>query len=323
MKAYLNIILLLAVSLSGCKISKNKVQSKETESSVEINCTDHNKPTSYFSGKVTDINTREAIQAARVVLRSFDRTELYSALTDSEGNFIIKNIPLGNYNVTAEYMGYRTALFDNLAFKNHSICVADIKVFFEPITVEKPVIYLYPIQKQNIQVTLNYKGTLTHTYPKYSEKGWNVTAEPNGTLYDENGQEYYALFWEGNPTEHIIPTDGFVVSGKETVAFLEEKLAYLGLNRREANEFIMYWLPRMENNPYNFIHFAGKQYEAQAEFDITPTPETIIRVMMLTQSLEKKINFPSQDLSTLKKTRKGFTVVEWGGSEMDNLLLYN
>jgi hypothetical protein len=51
-----------------------------------------------------------------------------------------------------------------------------------------------------------------------------------------------------------------------------------------------------------------------AELKITPTPETIIRVMMMTQPLSYKIPCSLQDLTSLKKTRKGFTVVEWGGS---------
>jgi hypothetical protein len=113
---------------------------------------------------------------------------------------------------------------------------------------------------------------------------------------------------------------GFVVAGKNTATFLEEKLAYLGLNRREANEFIMHWLPRMENNPYNLIHFANTTYTQQAELHISPQPETLIRVMMLTQALPYAQSIPEQDLSPLHKTRKGFTVVEWGGTEITNRL---
>ena len=45
-------------------------------------------------------------------------------------------------------------------------------------------------------MSLDYAGTLTATYPAY-EDGWRVTAEPDGTLYDENGDEYSYLFWEG------------------------------------------------------------------------------------------------------------------------------
>ncbi|MFR5640342.1 MAG: hypothetical protein ACLUDF_04555, partial [Butyricicoccus sp.] len=66
----------------------------------------------------------------------------------------------------------------------------------------KPVIYLYPEQETTVSVSLDYTGTLTATYPAY-EDGWRVTAEPDGTLYDENGNEYSYLFWEGeNNTDY-------------------------------------------------------------------------------------------------------------------------
>jgi hypothetical protein len=282
-----------------------------------VNCKNSSVPASYIAGKVTDINTQEEIFNARVVLRDLKTLHVIKGvLTDEHGNFELKNIPLGQYNLRIEYEGYDEVDMQ-LNFDEHRTCLAEIKLSLYTMEVVKPVIYLYPEQKQKIHVKLDYAGSLTHTYPKYPEVGWTVTAEPNGTLWDENNQEYYALFWEGNPSKQIIPTDGFIVAGNETASFLEEKLAYLGLNRREANEFIMYWLPQMENNAYNFIHFSGKPYEEQAALEITPKPETIIRVLMLTQPLESKIDFPLQDLTNLKKTRKGFTVVEWGGSTIN------
>lgn len=313
MKLYLNIILLLAVSLFSCKINEGNIQKKQEKSEIKINLKKNNVPTSYFTGNVTDLITTESIIGAIVQLRSMDGTKNYGALTDTDGNFSMKNIDLGVYSLQITSMDYEKV---NITFeiKEHSNCTAEVKLIPAIAHVLKPVIYLYPTNKQTINIKLNYAGSLTHTYPKYPAKGWNVIAEPNGTLWDESNQEYYALFWEGNPTKKIIPQNGFVVSGAETAAFLEEKLAYLGLNRREANEFIMYWLPQMENNPYNFIHFASKQYEDQAALEINPKPETLIRVMMLTQALQNNIKIPLQDLTRLKKTRKGFTVVEWGGS---------
>jgi hypothetical protein len=44
----------------------------------------------------------------------------------------------------------------------------------------------------------------------------------------------------------------------------------------------------MENNPYNLIHFAGDDYEKLVVLNIVPKPETMIRVMMLTQALDYK-----------------------------------
>jgi hypothetical protein len=75
----------------------------------------------------------------------------------------------------------------------------------------------------------------------------------------------------------------------------------------------------MENNPYNLIHFAGDDYEKMAVLNIAPKPETMIRVMMLTQALDHKISYPLQDITPLKKTRKGYTAVEWGGSVIERI----
>lgn len=38
---------------------------------------------------------------------------------------------------------------------------------------------------------------------------------------------------------------------------MEEKLAILGLNDREAEEFIIYWLPKLQENEYNYTIFAS------------------------------------------------------------------
>jgi hypothetical protein len=179
----------------------------------------------------------------------------------------------------------------------------------------KPVIYLYPTEKQDIHVKLKLKGTMTHSYPSYPAEGWKVNASPNGTLLDQNGQEYYALFWEGTNLNDFTYQEGFVIEGSETVNFLEKSLAQLGLNRREANEFIMYWLPQMENNSYNLIHFSTSEYEAEAKLEITPSPETLIRVMMVWSPLTKKIDIRQQELNKLAKQRNGFTAVEWGGKK--------
>jgi hypothetical protein len=320
MKTSFYYLIILVFGLQACNSYKKTVLSYENISTIVINCKNSSVPASYITGKVTDINTQEEIFNARVVLRDLKTLQVIEGvLTDEHGNFKLSNIPLGQYNLNIEHEGFDDVDM-NLNFDEHRTCSAEIKLALYTMKPEKPIIYLYPEQRQKINVKLDYEGTLSHSYPKYYGDGWTVTAEPNGTLWDENNQEYYALFWEGNPSKQIIPTDGFIVAGKETASFLEEKLAYLGLNRREANEFIMYWLPRMENNAYNFIHFSGKPYEEQAALEITPKPETIIRVMMLTQSLESKIDYPLQDLSTLKKTRKGFTVVEWGGSEIKSII---
>lgn len=262
-------------------------------------------------GKLLDEQKVPAIFLS-VAIRK-DGITIDGAITDENGNFVIKNIKPGKYEFYLNNIGYEpiTKAFTMTTTENIEVLGV---VKEEEVQVLKPVIYIYPETACSVHVDFAYQGKLTHTYPKYPINGWHVEAQPNGTLHDSTGQEYYALFWEGRPNHTQAIQDGFVVAGAETTNFLEEKLAYLGLNRREANEFIMFWLPQLEDNPYNLIHFAGEEYTRHAELIIDPQPQTIIRVMMYTSPLQTPIEFPLQDLSTMQQKREGFTVVEWGGS---------
>ena len=109
-------------------------------------------------------------------------------------------------------------------------------------------------------------------------------------------------------------TEGFCVKGEDTAAFLEDALEKLGLNRKEANEFIVYWLPLMEQNPYNIISFQTDAYTNAAPLEITPAPDTLIRVFMAWQASDIPVTPEAQELSAPART--GFTVVEWGGTEI-------
>jgi len=187
----------------------------------------------------------------------------------------------------------------------------------------KPIIYLYPEEKESVNIWLGNPEQLTHTYPKYDERaGWNVTAEPNGNLLygDKN---LYALYWEGKSRfDNKIQDDGFIVKGEKTIEFLEEKLSILGLNEREAEEFIVYWLPQMEDNKYNYIRFeTSNEIEENMPLNISPKPDTTIRIMMdwceiNSESEANRLshNIKEQELTTPE--RAGFVAVEWGGSRI-------
>jgi len=181
------------------------------------------------------------------------------------------------------------------------------------IPAAKPVIYFYPQKETLVSVKLSVDGELTCTYPKY-KNGWNVTAYPDGTITDENGQKYNYLYWEAETSTQYDFSKGFCIKGEDTAEFLEKSLSSLGLNRKEANEFIVYWLPLMEENPYNIISFQTDIYEETAKLEITPKPDTVIRVFMAWKKADEFIEIPKQEL--LKPERNGFTVVEWGGSEV-------
>lgn len=183
----------------------------------------------------------------------------------------------------------------------------------EPFASYKPVIYLYPEEETEVSVQLDLDGELTCTYPAYNS-GWTVTASPDGTLTDRTGQTYNYLYWEGETNAVYDFSRGFCVKGENTAVFLERALEKLGLTRREANEFIVYWLPLMQNNPYNIISFQTDRYTEAAQLRVDPQPDTLIRVFMTWKSSDAYIKLEEQSLYAPE--RNGFTVVEWGGTEI-------
>ena len=183
----------------------------------------------------------------------------------------------------------------------------------DPDVCYKPVIYLYPEKEMQVSVDLTLDGKLTCTYPAY-DNGWEVTASPSGILTDAKGQTYNYLYWEGETYAQYDFSKGFCVKGEDTAEFLEDALDKLGLTRREANEFIVYWLPLMEQNPYNIISFQTDIYTDAAKLTVDPAPDTLIRVFMAWQKTDSFVEISEQELSAPK--RSGFTVVEWGGTEI-------
>ena len=177
----------------------------------------------------------------------------------------------------------------------------------------KPVIYLYPEEEQEVSVKLDLDGKLTCTYPAY-QNGWKVLAAPDGTLTDDKGQIYNYLYWEGQTDGTLDWSEGFCIKGEDTAAFMEVALEKLGLNRREANEFIVYWLPLMEQNPYNVITFQTSAYTDANRLYIDPAPDTLIRVFMAWKMSDCFVDLPPQSLTAPDRT--GFTAVEWGGTEV-------
>ena len=179
----------------------------------------------------------------------------------------------------------------------------------------KPIIYLYPESDMNIDISFKDPSKLTTSYPKYIN-GWSVLAHKDGNI-TYNNKNYYALYYEANNS--IVfkkQDDGFVVAKNDLIPFLEEKLSILGLNEREANEFIVYWLPILEENDYNYIRFATTdEVENNIPLEINPAPTSLIRVLMTYKGVEKNTKVKEQVLE--RKVRTGYTVVEWGGTKID------
>lgn len=183
-------------------------------------------------------------------------------------------------------------------------------------TVDKPMIYIYPEDDMDLTVRLVNEDVLSYTYPKY-DREWNLHVSKDGNIYDyKTNRNYYALYWEGISNDNLEMKEGFVVKGSDTVSFLEEKLELLGLNEREINEFIVYWINKIEDNNYNYIYFkTTDEINNYMPLEFSKDPDTLIRVVVDIKPLKKEIKVKPQELKSVK--RSGFTIVEWGASYRD------
>ena len=111
------------------------------------------------------------------------------------------------------------------------------------IRVAKPAIYLYPTEKTVVEIKHHFLGEILNTYPQYHGR-WKVIAEPNGKLLNvDDNRSYNYLFWDGNykfKASHYDFKDGFYVSKKDNILFLQKKLSEIGLNETEINDFIIF-----------------------------------------------------------------------------------
>jgi hypothetical protein len=208
------------------------------------------------------------------------------------------------------------------AAKKKLVCTVVVKdVYFVTIPpihiLLKPIIYLYPEADTELSVRLGKPENITVSYPAYGD-GWHVLAQPDGTLVDlKTDRRLYALYWEGKNEKAPSMDEGFVVAGADTASFLEEKLALLGLSDREAEEFIVYWLPVLQDSAYNLIRFETmEEIEDYMPLKLSVEPDTLIRVLMAYRPLEEAVEVPEQVLPQTPE-RKGFTVVEWGGTKAE------
>ncbi len=243
---------------------------------------------------------------------------------DANGKISLKVKPgkyLFRYFYTVNYLEIAT---DSIEIKPcHR---EEIQVRFKstkvPIYTYKPVIFVYPKESTEVKITLDLKGKFLFTYPEYND-GWNFTADPNGTIH-MGEKKYDYLFWDGSlniDLDKINWNEGFVVKRENQVKFFEDKLARMGLSPREIEDFITFWCPLMAVNEMNYIHFVfNEEYNEYAKINITPKPDNLFRVYMMwskIEHMETAVVPLQQDLSSF--TRSGFTVVEWGGTEVKKL----
>jgi hypothetical protein len=202
--------------------------------------------------------------------------------------------------------------------------------------IKKPVMYFYPEQDNTlISVSIDLDGKFNAVYPEFNNlylldikngkrtvtpNTWVFRADKDGTLTITDNlfqeQHYNYLFWDGTFNKKLTIDNGYCVAKEDTLSYLEDTLTELGLNDKEKNDFITFWLPELYKHDYNIISFDIHQYEQCVNLDINPAPDSFIRVFMTFKGCDKYVEMEKPIYTGTVFGRRGFTVVEWGGTEV-------
>ncbi len=267
--------------------------------------------------------------------QSFFESNKLIIFTSRLHDIYIKQVIHGKDYLDIRLNGYGRDYIYDIYYDDYTICFISVSrdILFEGqrtiitqndnMIAYKPVIYLYPEEETNVLVSLDLNGSISCVYPEFDVEEtntWEVKAYPDGTLIGKDGSEYSYLFWEGPMNANWDMSKGYVVKGSDTAVFLKSTLSKMGLTPKEYNDFIVFWLPIMKNNQYNYITFQNEEYTDNAVLNISPKPESVLRVFMAYQAIDKnQADFIMKNLEEPEITpfeRNGFTVVEWGGTQI-------
>ncbi len=259
-----------------------------------------------FEGTVTGDPNSFIVQ-----VKSSDGTVLAEGPVDySKGKF------KWNTSDLADSLNYGSNTFNFVAeYTDGKTASAQITIYIHEPDGEmgKPVIYLYPEKEMNVKVKVKPANGISKSEPEYG-KGWDVTAKPDGTIINKaDGKTYPYLFWEAPEDDAATFSEGFVVKTDDLPEFFDGKLAYMGMNAKEINDFKEFWIPLLSKGKYYCIRFySQEEMDKAAPLEVKPKPDTVIRIYFESKPLDKPVEIKKQKLKK-GSARKGFTVIEWGG----------
>lgn len=247
--------------------------------------------------------------------------------TDSLGNYKL-TLAEGDTSIYVFAKYHREIVIWSYQFKSQHHVIINFmpSSALAVVEVAKPILYLYSEKEMNVNVNFEAKSDIVFTHPSYAN-GWNFSLKENKLTDTTTHRTYPYLFWDGKTDElgfHFQDgiLQGAVIRTDTVISFLENTLTAMGMNATEQTDFITFWGPRMISQEYVLVQFLNnKLYDQKiSTLSVTPTPDNLLRTFMLFCPLETDqlpIRLLPQQFESVSRT--GFTLVEWGGSELPSL----
>lgn len=220
---------------------------------------------------------------------------------DAQGRYGLGDLDAGDYGID---FVYEEVPFTFTVTNGEGSDYEDL-YFDDPDQAAKPNLYLYPQTTTWVDVVLGFPagGAVTVSDPPYGD-GWHVQVEPDGTIDGSYGY----LFYEASVPQQLDTATGWLLDGGQLEAEWRALLADLGFQGAEIDDFVEYWVPRIEGWPWYAVY--PQDPEPMVTLSIDPEPDSVLRFLPLVHPLPSPIELTEPAVEPF--TRDGFTAVEWG-----------
>jgi len=167
-----------------------------------------------LKGKVIDKETKEPIAFANIVLEN-KGTMVGGATSDFDGNYQIKPIPPGKYDLKATFIGYKTVVIQGIAISADKTRFYDIVMSPTSETLEEVEIVDYTVPLISKDETSSGASVTSEEISKMPNRSANAVATTVGGVFSKDGERGSVRGARSNATAMYI--DGIRVIGNSSV----------------------------------------------------------------------------------------------------------
>ena len=167
-----------------------------------------------IKGKIFDKNTKEPIPFANIVLEN-KGSMVGGATSDFDGNYMIKPIPPGKFDLKATFVGYKTSITQGIVIGADKIRVFDIELTATSEMLEEVEITTYVVPLIDKDKTVSGATVTAEEISKMPNRNANSVATTVGGVFSQDGERGSVRGARGDQTATYI--DGVRVTGMSNI----------------------------------------------------------------------------------------------------------
>lgn len=180
-----------------------------------------------LKGKVFDKQTKEPLPFVNIVLE-VGGTQVGGASSDFDGNYIIKPIPPGTYDLKATFVGYKPLMIRGIIVKANSIAFQDVALESTAVALETFEVVDYKVPLIDKDQTVSGGTVTSEEIAKMPNRSANAVATTVGGVFSRDGERGNVRGSREDAT--VMYIDGIRVRGSSSLpqAAIEQVSVILG-----------------------------------------------------------------------------------------------